>query len=138
MARGMAGGGPERVVLSLALLVPLVVASVSIGQLASTGFAGPSTTMKASTLTELNLKRPIDTQSQVPPTLAASTATPVPTATPAPSPTPRPTTYVVKPGDELKHIAAEFRVDIFKLIKANDIPDPDSLRIGQELRIPDN
>src|SRR6266496_2378614 len=88
MGRGMAGGGPERVVLSLALLVPLVVASVSIGQLATTGFAGPSTLMKAGTVNELNLKRPIDSQSQVPPTLAAPTATPVPTATPAPSPHP--------------------------------------------------
>jgi LysM repeat protein len=47
-------------------------------------------------------------------------------------------TYTVQPGDELRHIATDYDVSIWKIIDANDIPDPDSLRIGQVLRIPDN
>jgi nucleoid-associated protein YgaU len=45
---------------------------------------------------------------------------------------------VVKAGDELKYIAADHGVNIFKLIEANKIDDPDSLRVGQVLRIPEN
>jgi LysM repeat protein len=127
----------ERYVLSVALLVPLAVAAISVGQLASTGFAGPSLSPGSSS-TDLQLKRPALVQVQAPPTLAPPTPTPRPTATIAPSPTPRAKTYVVEPGDELRHIAADYGVDIFKLIKANNIPNPDSLRVGQELRIPDD
>ena len=87
---------------------------------------------------DLLVKRPSGSDPHVPPTLAPPTPTPLPTPTAVPSPTPRATTYVVKPGDELRHIAAEYGVDIFALIKANDIPNPDSLRVGQELRIPED
>lgn len=45
-------------------------------------------------------------------------------------------TYTVQPGDELRHIAADNHLSIWKIIEANDIPDPDSLRIGQVLNIP--
>jgi lipoprotein NlpD len=72
------------------------------------------------------------------------TATPKPTVTPVPqrpaasaTAAPQPGgTYVVQPGDELKSIAADYNVSIWKIIAANNIPDPDSLKIGQELRIP--
>ena len=134
----MAGSGLERYVLSLALVVPLAIASITIGQLATTSWAGPAVTRRADASLDLNHKRPIESQPQVPPTLAAPTRTPQPTSTPAPTPTPKPKTYVVKPGDELKHIAAEYGVDIFMLIRVNSIPNPDSLRIGQELRIPED
>ena len=43
---------------------------------------------------------------------------------------------MVQPGDELKSIAAEHNVSIWKLIDANHISNPDSLKVGQELRIP--
>ncbi|HEY3062810.1 MAG TPA: LysM peptidoglycan-binding domain-containing protein [Chloroflexota bacterium] len=134
--KGKTAGGPERFILSLALLVPLAFAFIGIQQLASVSLAAPS--LLALTDQTVLSTKPIVTRFEVPPTLAAPTATPRPTATPAPSPTPRTATYVVKPGDELKHIAADYKVDIFKLIKANDIPNPDSLRIGQVLRIPDD
>ncbi len=131
-------GGPERFVLTLALLVPLAFALMGVQQLATVSLAAPSLAARADQ-TKLPAK-PIVTNFDVPPTLAPPTATPRATATPAPavSPTPRVVAYVVKPGDELKHIAAEYGVNIFKLIKANDIPNPDSLRIGQVLRIPDD
>ena len=89
-------------------------------------------------------KRPASSQSAPPPTLAPPTATPRPTATPvAPMPLAKATatpqkggTYTVQPGDELKHIAADHHISIWKIIDANDIPNPDSLKIGQELHIP--
>ena len=43
----------------------------------------------------------------------------------------------VQHGDELKNIAAQYGVSIWKIIASNDIPDPDSLRVGQVLKIPD-
>ncbi len=139
MARGNSGGGGfERFVLVLALLVPVAVASLTIGQFASTSFAGPAAALQSSSNMQLVVKRPLASEPQAPPTLVAPTLTPAPTSTPAPTATPRPTTYVVQRGDELKNIAAQYRVDIFALIRANNIPNPDSLRVGQELRIPDD
>jgi LysM repeat protein len=49
-----------------------------------------------------------------------------------------PRTYTVQKGDELKQIAAQYQVSIFKLIDTNSLKDPDNLRVGQVLTIPDN
>jgi LysM repeat protein len=88
-------------------------------------------------------KRPAPSNPAPPPTLVPPVATPRPPATSAAadsSPgasTPRKSvTYTVRPGDELKGIAADYHVSIWKIIAANDIPNPDSLRIGQVLHIP--
>ena len=55
------------------------------------------------------------------------------------TPTPRSAaTYTVKPGDELKNIAAAYHVSIWSIIDHNNIPNPDSLRVGQVLQIPPN
>jgi murein DD-endopeptidase MepM/ murein hydrolase activator NlpD len=43
--------------------------------------------------------------------------------------------YTVNPGDTLRGIAARFGVDVPTMINSNDIPDPDSLQIGSELRV---
>jgi LysM repeat protein len=134
------GGGLERYVLALALLVPLAIASLTIGELAGPGLAAPSGGGQNAASTDLPVKRPIGSAPDAPPTLAPPTLTPAaPTATPEPqaSATPRARTYVVQRGDELKNIAAAYRVDIFALIRANHISDPDNLRVGQELQIPD-
>jgi LysM repeat protein len=37
-----------------------------------------------------------------------------------------------------KQIAAAYGVSIRKIIDANDIPDPERLRVGQVLQIPDS
>lgn len=62
------------------------------------------------------------------------------TATPAPSPrvSPRAETdpYVVQEGDTLSDLAARFGVSEVQLREANGIGDPDSLFVGQELRVP--
>ena len=86
-------------------------------------------------------RRPTGSTAAPPPTLVAP-PTPLPTATPVvakPTATPiAPRTYTVKPGDELKQIAADYGVNIWTIINANDIPNPDSLRVGQELKIPES
>ncbi len=47
------------------------------------------------------------------------------------------TTYTVKPGDTLSGIAAKVGMSMADLARYNGIADPNKLRIGQELRIPE-
>jgi LysM repeat protein len=132
-------GGPERYVLGLALLVPLAVVLLLLTQLPAMVLASPSSATRADDSTPLVSKRPAASNPAPPPTLVppAATATPLPTPAVVASPAPQDDwTYVVKPGDELKNIAAEHNVPMSKLIAANTIPDPDSLRVGQVLHIP--
>jgi len=141
--------GPERYILSLALLAPLVIVVVGLGQLAGLTPHLPTTRVLAEPETPITSHRPVASEPAPPPTLAAPTATPQPTATPVPAipptavspPTPalaQHRTYTVQHGDQLKDIAAQYGVNIWKLIDANKIPNPDSLRVGQVLQIPDN
>jgi LysM repeat protein len=79
---------------------------------------------------------------------------PTPQPTPTPPPTSRPTTaaavvptpistlsvagdtYVVQPGDTLTGISVRLKVDLDELIALNKIEDPNSLQVGQKLKIP--
>lgn len=48
-------------------------------------------------------------------------------------------TYIVKPGDNLSKISKQFYGDASKFMtiaKANDLEDPDKIKVGQELLIP--
>jgi nucleoid-associated protein YgaU len=48
-------------------------------------------------------------------------------------------TYIVKPGDNLSKISKQFYGDANKFMtiaKANDLEDPDKIKVGQELLIP--
>lgn len=47
-----------------------------------------------------------------------------------------PDVYVVKPGDTPAGIAESLGVDAAELLRANNIDDPRSLKVGQQLRIP--
>jgi murein DD-endopeptidase MepM/ murein hydrolase activator NlpD len=44
-------------------------------------------------------------------------------------------TYAVKPGDTLRGVASRFGVDVPTLLNANEIPDPDNLQIGSQLKV---
>ncbi len=48
------------------------------------------------------------------------------------------TTYVVQPGDTLTKIATRFQVSIQSLVQANHLSDPNAIRAGQTLVIPDD
>jgi len=66
-------------------------------------------------------------------------ATPAPTADIPPTPTPEPTrflTHIVKAGENLTSIAADYGTTVEAIVAANHIEDPRSLRTGQELIIP--
>ncbi len=64
---------------------------------------------------------------------------------PQPTPTPTPTaaavgecgeTYTVEAGDSPSGIAEKCGVDLNDLLELNNIDDPRSLRVGQELKMP--
>jgi len=44
--------------------------------------------------------------------------------------------YIVQPGDTINTIAIRFGISANDLINANDLPNPDILNVGTELRIP--
>ena len=60
----------------------------------------------------------------------------LPTNTPTPQAASGPTTYVVKPGDTLLAIANLFDRSVEAIATYNNITDPTSLRVNQELKIP--
>ena len=154
-------GGPERFVLAIALLVPLGISALSVAQLPGASIGGrPSFMLGADPAPTLSLPRRVSSSQQAPPpTLVPPTPTPRPTVAPTVRPTAQPTqppaptavptpqpareetvakrTYVVQRGDQLKHIAAAYGVNLWSIVAANDIPNPDSLRVGQVLTIPD-
>lgn len=47
------------------------------------------------------------------------------------------TSYTVQPGDTLARISARFNVSIEAIVQANQIKDPNAIRVGQVLIIPD-
>lgn len=61
---------------------------------------------------------------------------PTPTATTTPTPSPNPQTYVVQPGDILLAIAERFNITVDDLVAKNDIKDPNDIRAGQKLVLP--
>ena len=95
---------------------------------------------------------PEATPSETPAASPTATATPGPSGTPTPTatrslagfpacaanpPFKYPCVYTVKPGDALTVVAARFKVALAKLMAANGLSDPDLIRIGQVLLIPD-
>ncbi len=63
------------------------------------------------------------------------TAAPTPTRT-TPR-TERGRVHEVKPGETLSEIAAAYAVQVNAIVRANEIDNPDRLRVGQRLFIPD-
>ena len=132
----VSGPGPERYILVLALCLPLVLMGYAAVQLSALGF-GPGLFDARGSQSQLVAQRPVSSAPAPPPTLVAPTATPIPTPTAVPTPAPQaPRSYTVQRGDELKKIAADYGVSIWSIVDNNDIPNPDSLTVGQVLTIP--
>ncbi len=83
-------------------------------------------------------------QANTTPTTTQATSTPVTTATETPVPaTPTPgtpsgqtTTYIVQWGDTLYSIAARYGTTVEVIVQMNDIANPNSIRVGQQLTLP--
>ena len=89
--------------------------------------AGPNVALQTAALDRADqmLRRP-------PTAVPTATQIPIPTVTPIPASR----IYVVKSGDTLQAIADELGVTMDELVELNDLPNPDSIAIGQELLIP--
>ncbi|HEY71654.1 MAG: hypothetical protein DRJ03_19950 [Chloroflexi bacterium] len=70
----------------------------------------------------------------LPPVTMSPPFTPVTTATPTVTPTP--IVHVIQSGDTLLGIALDYGVDVDRLQSFNNIANPQSLQVGQELIIP--
>jgi LysM repeat protein len=93
--------------------------------------------------------RPTSSRPPVSPTPVTSPTTtpeasPTPTASPAaspsastaPSPAATPIRYVVKHGDTLSSIAAQFGVTVQAIVDLNHLDNPNHIEVGQVLLIP--
>jgi nucleoid-associated protein YgaU len=132
--------GAERLIIGLALVVPLALILAVLRPWPTTGVGQSQATEDAQRASVL-ARRPSTTSAEPPPTLVPPTLTPAAIAVQTsagaePTSLPR-GSYTVRSGDELKQIAAQYGVSIRAIIDANDIPNPDSLRVGQVLRIPE-
>ena len=67
---------------------------------------------------------------------AAPTLTPIPTEGPPASPTPTPVVHLVRAGESLTLIAAQYGVTVEAIVQANQLSDPNSIYAGQQLIIP--
>lgn len=59
--------------------------------------------------------------------------------TPSPTtsiPKPNPQTYIVQPGDTLQSVADRFEITLKDLVTKNQILDPNKIRAGQKLELP--
>jgi uncharacterized protein YkwD len=80
----------------------------------------------------------IGQQLLIPVTVTPTPALPSPTPTPrvSPTPTPDPVYHVVQAGDMLIDLASEYSTTVEIIMLANDLDNPRTLRVGQELLIP--
>ncbi len=119
-----------RISLSMVPPAPLLGAVLGVLLLAGIWFTKP---WRAIQIRTYNTPTPTLTSTAT----ATATATSSPTPTPAPTATATPevTTYIVRPGDTLSLIAAQFRVTVQAIMDANGLTDY-VIQVGQELLIP--
>lgn len=127
------------------LLVGLLFCAVAAGAgyiVASASSAGSGI---ASTLDPLPTTLANSAPTLAPAAEPTSPPAPEPTAAPAAEPTAAPAAappteafveYTVQRGDLLLAIATQYGVTVKEILAVNDVPNPDSLRVGQVLRIP--
>ncbi len=139
-------GGPARASVPVAIsaaAVALLLLALFTGCAAWPALVSPvpaattasPTALAVPTATTLPTRRA--TASTAPLPTRPGTQAPTATAPLAASLTPAlPRTYVVRPGDTLKSIAAALGVSLANLMRVNDITNPDALQVGHVLIIP--
>ena len=129
------GSGGEATATTAATPTRTVSATRATRTATTSGSAGATTTTA-----------PLATTSASPPSGASTVPAAVPTATtgttrapaaPTGTPVVQGQRYVVESGDTLGSIASQFGVTVDEIISANRIENPDLIRVGQELIIPE-
>ncbi|HEX9371695.1 MAG TPA: LysM domain-containing protein, partial [Roseiflexaceae bacterium] len=105
----------------------------------SSASAAPAATAAATAAPATSAPTQAPSAATAVPATPAATSKPAPTAAPAAAPTIAATGYVeytVQKGDILGRIAQKYDVSVREILAINDIANPDSLTVGQVLRIP--
>ncbi|MBE7555224.1 MAG: LysM peptidoglycan-binding domain-containing protein [Anaerolineales bacterium] len=120
--------------------VAVVVAGVA---LAIWPYASPSTPAPAERAITLPTRTPQPTASATAKAVSQVTRQPKPTlqskpptSTPTATPTTGPVRHIIRSGEMLLVIAAEYDTSVEKIMMVNEITDPTTIQIGQELLIP--
>lgn len=121
---------PIRTIVGVALLIAVTTSACSIPELAGDDAATPTSSASAAVtptgVAPLKIVTPTPFVAG-----ATTTAGQTPTAVLA-----NPDVYIVQESDTLYGIAVRFDVELDALISLNGLSDPNDIRIGQELKIP--
>ena len=121
------------------LVLVLLVAGCSVGPTPTPTVSIPTqipTQTTQPTYTPNPTFTPNPTYTPYPTFTPVSTQTTLPTTTPTMTPMPTPVTHVVRPGDSLNSVAAQYGVSPAALVDANAIQNVDVITVGQVLVIP--
>lgn len=132
LVRALARGASQFGSNALRLLAYSIVATSILALPGSQSASAPATTeaktARAASVTTFSFPQPLVAREVLGPQRAPVTVTR--------EAAPEVKTYVVQDGDNLVTIAAHFGVDVLTVAYNNDITDPHTLQIGQQLRIP--
>ena len=127
------------------LLVVVLAGVITVASGPVAGVVGPIVTSIVGSLTTPSEATPTPSVEATPTASPTESPIPSPSPTESPSPTPSPSpsgspevpkTYVVRSGDTLSGIALSLGVSMADLIALNGITDPNKIKPGQVLKVP--
>jgi LysM repeat protein len=141
------GSRIRSVVLGLVTIVAVAAVGFVAGLMLPTVLPGPGVDPNATATpvaTEPATATPVATEPATATPAASPSAPATPTAEPTVAPTQSPAdtpastqvVYIVKAGDQLARIAARYGVTVAAIQAANNIKDPNLIKVGQKLKIP--
>ena len=123
------------------LLVVVLAGVITVASGPVAGVVGPILTSIVGSLTTPSEATPTPSVEVTPTASPTESPTPSPSPTESPSPSPSgspevPKTYVVRSGDTLSGIALSLDISMADLIALNGITDPNKIKPGQVLKVP--